>query len=184
MGSFSAWHLLLLLIIVAAPISLIVIVVRRARLPSPEGVQGPHGFGGWLFILAAGQTLVPLFAAGSLIASLPGYPALLVSQLPNARPLVYAEIGLFLVLIAIESTVTVAMYRRKRYFRELFQWQYLALSGFGLADAFLVSTLLEFPIRQVVTEQDIGRWIGIIIGQGVWLIYVLRSVRVRNTFIR
>ena len=56
MESISVWHAVMLLLIIGIPVTLII----RSRRRSTQGDVALVGFGGWLLLLAIGQTLAPL----------------------------------------------------------------------------------------------------------------------------
>ncbi len=68
------------------------------------------GFGGWLLLLAIGQTIAPLKGLVSLSQSFNGLAAL--SGLPNGKVVFYVELAVNSALTAFIACVTVAMWRK------------------------------------------------------------------------
>ena len=178
MGSLSIWHLAILIAVLGVVIAAIVTSARRV----PDRAIGPSGFGGWLLLLAIGQTLAPLRTLNVLAQSADGYRALQDSSIPNATLAIYAEVGLFICFAAFQVFIIVSMYRRRRFFPELFYSQWVAAMGVPIADWILTSTLLHIPLDSLVTVKDIAGVLGAGLLGGIWVWYVARSVRVRNTF--
>jgi len=178
MGSLSIWHLAIL--IVALGLVIAAIVTSARRVPNP-GV-GPSGFGGWLLLLAIGQTLAPLRTLSILAQSADGYRALQDSSIPNATLGIYAEVGLFTCFAAFQVFIIITMYRKRHFFRQLFYSQWIAAICVPIADWILTSVLLHIPLNSLVTAKDIAGVLGAGLLGGIWVWYVARSVRVRNTF--
>src|SRR5579871_1939147 len=113
MGSFSIFHVAILVAIFGIPIWLIVRARRKAAKSPPAGMVGPVGFGGWLVLLAFGQTLGPVFTLGEIRNSW-------TSPLDTGAAI---EVGLMGAFLVLQLFTAVAMYRRKKYFRKLFAVQ-------------------------------------------------------------
>ena len=77
MGSFSIWHWAILLLLIGVPVFF---AVRSAAKPS-QNPAALVGFGGWLMLLAIGQTLSPLRSLAQLSSSMEDYQKLMT--LPN-----------------------------------------------------------------------------------------------------
>ena len=178
MGSLSIWHLAILIVALGLVIVVIVISVRRAPKPGIE----LSGFGGWLLLLAIGQTLAPLRTLSVLAQSAEGYRALQDSSVPNATLAIFAEVGLFVGFAAFQLFVTITMYRKRRFFRQLFAYQWIAGVCAPIADWMLISALFHVPLNSLVTTRDVISVLGAGLIVGIWVWYVARSVRVRNTF--
>jgi hypothetical protein len=178
MGSLSVWHLAIPIVVLALVIAAIVTSARGA----PNSGIGPSGFGGWLLLLAVGQTLAPLRTLSVIAQSVDGYRALQDSSIPNATLAIYAEVGLIICFTAFQLFIIVSMYRKRRFFPELFYSQWVAAMGVPIADWILTSALLHIPLDSLVTAKDIAGVLGAGLLGGIWVWYVARSVRVRNTF--
>jgi hypothetical protein len=61
--------LLIVLLVIGAPMA-IAIATAKSRVNS---AGQPEGFGGWLMLLAIGQTLTPLRSPGDFVGVLPDY---------------------------------------------------------------------------------------------------------------
>jgi len=178
MGSLSIWHLAILIAALGLVIAVIVTSVRRVPKPGIE----PSGFGGWLLLLAIGQTLAPLRTLNILAQSADGYRALQDSSLPNATLAIFAEVGLLICFAAFQLFVTITMYRKRHVFRQLFAYQWIAGICVPIADWMLISALLHVPLNSLVSTRDVIVVLGAGLIVGIWVWYLARSVRVRNTF--
>ncbi|MDX8446717.1 hypothetical protein [Mesorhizobium captivum] len=110
---FPIWHWVILLLLIGVPVFF---AVRSTAKPS----QNPAdlvGFGGWLMLLAIGQTLAPFRTLAELFSSSEGYQQLMT--LPNGPLAVCGEIVLLLGFTLLQLVVLVAMLRRSPRFKQL-----------------------------------------------------------------
>ncbi|MER8374260.1 DUF2569 family protein [Mesorhizobium sp. M1406] len=178
MGSFSIWHWAIVLLLIGAPVFF---AVRSATKPS----QNPEtlvGIGGWLMLLAIGQALSPLRTLLVLGSSSEGYNQLML--VPNGPMVVYGEVALLLAFLVLQLVVLVAMLRRSSWFKQLFLIQWLAIPVVFILDAAWVSAALGVAVGQVITGGALAAPIVSFVLTGLWVAYVYKSVRVRNTFTR
>jgi uncharacterized membrane protein (DUF485 family) len=175
---FSVWHWAIVLLFIGVPVFF---ALRSARKPSQNPAE-LVGFGGWLMLLAIGQTLSPLRTLATLGSSSDGYNQLML--VPNGPVVVYGEVALLLAFLVLQLVVLVAMLRRSRRFKQLFLIQWLAIPVVFILDAAWVSTALGVPVGQVVTGDALAAPIVSFVLTGLWVAYVYKSVRVRNTFTR
>ena len=108
---FPIWHWAIVLRLIGVPVFF---AVRSATKPSrnPDSLAG---FGGWLLLLAIGQTLAPFRTLADLFSSSEGYQQLL--PLPNGPLAVCGEIVLSLGFTLLQLIVLVAMLRRSPRFK-------------------------------------------------------------------
>ncbi|UCI05879.1 DUF2569 family protein [Mesorhizobium sp. B1-1-8] len=173
---FPVWHWAILLLLIGVPAFF---AVRSAARPS----QNPGelvGFGGWLLLLAIGQTLSLFRTLADLVSSSDGYKQLM--PLPNGPLAVYGEIGLLLAFTALQVVVLVAMLRRSPRFKQLFLYQWIAIPLVFVLDAVWTSTILGAPISQVVAGDALVAPIVSFVLTGIWVAYIHKSIRVKNTF--
>ncbi|WP_245321836.1 DUF2569 family protein [Mesorhizobium sp. WSM1497] len=97
---------------------------------------------------------------------------------------VYGEVALLLAFMVLQLVVLVAMLRRSLRFKQLFLIQWLAIPVAVILDAIWVSTAIGVSVRQVVTGEALATHIVSFVLIGLWVAYVYKSVRVRNTFTR
>jgi len=147
----------------------------------------PAGIGGWLLIVAFGQ-----------IAAAIGLPIMLARQYLDPEtfkyfgqiPLaMYGELVLNVILLLFALTVAVLFFRKSRHFPRLFIIQVITAIFFPIVNALWAalafSIQLGKPFADLVdiTPQDLGYLAPSTIAAGIWIAYILRSKRVRNTFI-
>ena len=147
--------------------------------PAHPPTAQPRGFGGWLLLLAFGVCLSPLRTLVEFVKEFGDLGR--AWTLPNGQTLVLFEVGINLALIALEVATMVAMLNRHRAFIKLFIWLWGA--AFLLPFVDMVVTALLFP--QVPSGEfaaEVGHTLLITIVRGLWVWYLLVSVRVKNTF--
>jgi hypothetical protein len=176
MGTFSIWHWAIVLLLIGVPVFF---AVRSAVSPSRNS-GNLVGFGGWLMLLAIGQVLSPFRTLAELFSSSEGYQQLMT--LPNGPLAVCGEIVLLLMFAAIQVIVLFAMLRRSPRFKRLFLYQWIAIPVTFILDAVWTSTVLGIPIGQILAEDAFVAAIASFAVTGIWVAYVYKSVRVRNTF--
>jgi hypothetical protein len=176
MGSLSIWHWAIVLLLIGVPVFF---AVRSATKPSqhPEGLVG---FGGWLMLLAIAQTLSPFRTLAELFSSSDGYQQLL--SVPNGPLAVCGEIVLLLAFAGLQVVVLFAMLRRSPRFKRLFLYQWIGIPAVFILDTIWTSAVLAVPISQILAADALIAVIVSFALTGIWVAYIYRSVRVRNTF--
>ncbi|MFC3322979.1 DUF2569 family protein [Mesorhizobium cantuariense] len=178
MGTFSIWHWAILLLLIGVPVFF---AVRSAAKPS-QNPEALVGFGGWLMLLAIGQALSPLRTLADFANSADGYQQLMT--LPNGPLAVYGELALNLAFLALQLVVLVSMLRRSHRFPQLFLYQWFAIPVVFILDTIWISSILRVSVNQVLAGDALLAPIVSFVLTGLWVAYVYKSVRVRNTFTR
>ncbi|TPN48795.1 MULTISPECIES: DUF2569 family protein [unclassified Mesorhizobium] len=176
MGAFSVWHWAIVLLLIGVPVFF---AARSAAKPS-QNPEALVGFGGWLMLLAIGQALSPLRTLADFANSADGYQQLMA--LSNGPLAVYGEVALNLAFLALQLVVLVSMLRKSRRFPQLFLLQWLAIPVVFVLDTIWISSILGVPVNQVLAGDALAASIASFVAAGIWVAYVYRSVRVRNTF--
>ena len=146
-----------------------------------DAARGPTGFGGWLWLLALGQLIV----TARMIDTLTRMAGLVGSELWDDHPgLVTADLALYGVALVLQLAVIVAMVFRSRFFKPLFLVAIVAFFLIGRIEPLLAIAVLgmdpsRLATRAVLLPMAIELAVSI-----VWAAYVLRSRRVKNTFVR
>ncbi|RWM15389.1 MAG: DUF2569 domain-containing protein [Mesorhizobium sp.] len=173
---FSVWHWAILLLLIGVPVFF---AVRSATSQAPAGLVG---FGGWLMLLAIVQALTSLGTLAAFGSSSDSYKRLMA--LPNGTLAVYGEVALLLAFLVLQVVVFVAMLRRSYRFKQLFLYQWFAIPIVFVLDTVWISAVLGIPVSQVLTGNALIAPIVSFALTGIWVAYVYKSVRVRNTFTR
>ena len=169
------WHWAILLLI-GVPVFFAVRSARKRSRP-PTDLEG---FGGWLMLLAIGQSLSPLRTLVDMARSVKDYQRLIT--LPNGALAVYGEVALNLAFLVLQLVVLVSMVRRSHRFPKLFICQWFAIPLLFILDTVWISRTLGIPINQLLDGDTLISALISIITTGLWAAYVYRSIRVRNTF--
>jgi hypothetical protein len=173
---FSFWHWAILFLLIGVPVFF---AVRSAIKPS-HNPASLVGFGGWLMLLAILQAFSPLRTLVSLGSSSEGYRQLMT--LPNGTLAVYGEVALLLAFVVFQVVVLVAMLRRSYRFMQLFLYQWFVIPVVFLLITVWISAVLGIPVSQVLTGNALIAPIVSFALTGIWVAYIYKSVRVRNTF--
>ena len=165
------------LVVIAVVIVLVVVAVRKsAATASPS--EGPSGINGWLLLPAIGVILSPVAYLVTIIQS-----AELLDDaafVPGARGVLLSEIaGLALVALSFVY-VAIRFFQRKHDAPKLFIALLLITILFILLDSAVVSSTLSLPFMDAATGAALAR---AVISAAIWVPYMLRSARVRNTFV-
>jgi hypothetical protein len=133
-------------------------------------------------LLAIVQALTSLGTLAALGSSSDSYQRLMA--LPNGTLAVYGEVALLLAFLVLQVVVFVAMLRRSYRFKQLFLYQWFAIPIVFVLDTVWISAVLGIPVSQVLTGNALIAPIVSFALTGIWVAYVYKSVRVRNTFTR
>ena len=139
------------------------------------------GFGGWLLLLAIGQTLAPLRTVaetGKILQET--YDQLML--FPNGQVVVYGEVAITAAFVSLQLVTIVLMYRKSRLFRPFFVCQWLTIPVVFVLELLLVSIALDLPVSQLLAVAEPAQMLAGFIVSGLWVWYLFKSVRVRNTF--
>ncbi|WP_085025243.1 DUF2569 family protein [Ensifer aridi] len=176
MGSFSIWHWVIVLFFVG----MIVLIVRTGQ-KKVDPVKGPIGFGGWLMLLAIGQTLAPLRTLVETANGMEAYGE--YESVPGGQLVATGEPALNFAFLALQVVVLWSMLKKNKSFPQLFLYQWIAIPVVVVLDILLVSAALGIGVNQLLTQDVVSPAIASFIGTGLWTLYVFKSVRVRNTFV-
>ena len=147
-------------------------------LPVP---YGPVGFRGWLLLLAVGQMIAPfvLLQAAFAAFSVRSYAA--DGQSDHT---LFVTLSLaYVVLALIAAYAAWKMLNRSRQFPRLFVMEWLVMLCFVLAVPMLVAVTRGVAVGSAYGDSDFVLGALKFLVSGLWVWYVLQSVRVRNTFV-
>lgn len=183
-GTEQPWVAIAIAAVVFAIFIAIVAVIargRKRRLIEQAGQpQKLEGFGGWLALLALGQTLAPLRLAAQFLQTLPTYKP--VMAMNNGAAVFYGEAAVNTVLTLFVAYVTVRMWQRKRTFPVLFTWEWAVVMVVPVLDLLAVSAAFGMPLGELMDREFLVSEAKSVVALA-WILYVHRSVRVRNTFV-
>lgn len=177
MGSFSFWHWLIVLMIIGG----IAWLVLKARKMSPSDKAQLQGIGGWLALLAFGQTLGTLRLVVEVLKNFEGYAGLW--NIKGATVAIYTEIAMNVALVALAVATLVALFNKKHSFVQLFFYQWLALPVIFILNILIVSSALDLPVPSLLTGKETSSTVVQFLAGGIWVWYTRVSVRVRNTMV-
>ena len=164
------------LVLIISVIGFFVWRANRKRDPNAN----LKGIGGWLLLLAIGQCLGTLRVAGGIAQSMPEYQS--VWSIPNGPAAAISEIACNVLLLVMVGITTWALFNHKRFFPTLFLYQWGASLILPIVSTVAVSYFLRVPDKEHLYTL-VGTWVASFIAGGIWVIYVLRSQRVKNTFV-
>ena len=159
---------------------------RSAVTPS----DGPSGFGGWLILLAIGVVLAPLYMIIRLIKDdFDGTDTAFWKEFWFALD---GDKGIHIAILLLQVLAIILMIRRSKLFKSVYIWTGVCLVLFipvqyvWMAGAVTWHEGTSFPhfLERTITPDTISDWIRMTIPSVIWMLYVIRSRRVANTFIR
>ena len=189
MGAVSVWHWAILLIAVA-PVAIVIYVAisRSNHEKKTVGALSP-GFIGWLYVFAA----VNWAGFARLVVELGRYYGGDNSLMFRSFPLLaWSEVALNAFYVVFALAALFAMAQKSKRFLILYEiWYALGITALPV-NLFGVYAFLTYRYRlpnagQALAQDfsdSLGRWIGTAIATTAWLIYFIRSERVRATFVR
>ncbi|HEY3222001.1 MAG TPA: DUF3857 domain-containing protein [Gemmatimonadales bacterium] len=194
------WSVLLAALLAAALAVMGAVRVSRAQvavagdasvpglLPPAIPRNEPAGLGGWLVLLGFGVTISPIRVLFTLSKTLPSYgastwAALTTPGMSNYHPL-WAPLLMFelvgnILLLVFTALMVWLFYRKKRQFPRTFIWVIGGSIVFSVVDMLLTSFV---PVSDP-TATEWSRAFGRMFVAAIWIGYMLRSRRVRNTFV-
>ena len=154
-------------------------VIEPPRTSIPPSSSG---IGGWLILMAIGQVLGPLRTLVSLGTT---YSSQDVQLALNKLPVtMYGTLSIDILSFLFVVATAIAFFAQKRIFKTMFTIEVFGvLLVYPITYAW-VSATSGIPVNQLLSADDLGKAIGAFLVGLIWVAYVWRSKRVRNTFIR
>jgi Protein of unknown function (DUF2569)/Transglutaminase-like superfamily len=156
--------------------------------PGSLRFDAPAGLGGWLVLVGLGVTVTPVRVLVTLIQSLSGYSATTWAALttpgaanyhPGWAPILMFELLGNIALFVFSVLLAWLFYRRKRQFPMVFTWV-VSLSWAFVAIDHLAAGFVPLQDPDPMNwARDFMRLLVALI----WIAYMRRSQRVRNTFV-
>jgi hypothetical protein len=158
--------------------------------PLSGGTLAPSGLGGWLVVIAIGLFAQPLVSTLSIAKVAPllsmGAWHELTDPAGSQYHALWAPALLFEALSAFGAgcasiLLIVLFFQRRRAFPAVYIWVRIGVAATVMADIVIASRL---PNVEKAGQSDINQMVGAIVSCAVFIPYMLRSQRVRNTFTR
>ena len=154
-------------------------------------IKDKEGLGGWLILVGIGL----VFGSIGLLAHLNVYKEIFSDGTWEALTLQSSDAytPLFGILMSLELIgncvfliayicLTFFFFKKKRNFPKFYIIIILANLAFVLVD--ILFTKVVFPAEQMFDSETSRDVIGQIVSCAIWIPYMLKSVRVRNTFVK
>lgn len=151
------------------------------------------GLGGWLILVGFGRVVsilqsifmmftlfIPFFTSGALeeLAS-----PISQAYSPLWIPVSYFELSGNLIVLGLHIALAVLFFMKKRLFPKLFIGTYAFLSVFSIIDA-LILEYIQSTMAYDLNLDTATTIITPLIVAAIWIPYMLKSVRVKNTFVQ
>jgi hypothetical protein len=146
-----------------------------------EATGEPEGFGGWLLAVAIGQWLGILRELVEFLWALPTWVG--EWRDPAMHRATLGEAGLSLGLLAFMLYTAIIMNMKRREFPTLFRIELALYVVFPLLSIWWVATATGTPVDRASFAGIAGEAVASTIGASLSILYSLRSLRVRNTFV-
>lgn len=156
--------------------------VRDTLAPSLDKRETLKGIGGWLLWIAAIQIGAVIIIVLSLLKY---YTDPAMHQAFRSLP--EAATGEFILTTAYASLIlfcAYAFFTKKRYFRGLFVAEVLSRPIYYMLDALWISLSTTLSYSTTLNTHVLNESVANAMGGMLWVVYMYRSVRVRNTFVR
>lgn len=159
---------------------------------TPDSVAGgPTGVGGWLLLIAIGLIVAPILNAKNLWDLLGVVRTLDWSHVASVNPLGVVTLVLELLLQSFMVVASVALLYlfslKKRRFPKLaivYMWILVLLSSVLSGFAALMVNAGAPGVTTAAAAQELAQTIKLLLIAVIWTPYLLRSRRVKNTFVQ
>jgi hypothetical protein len=155
--------------------------------------EGPSGIGGWLILIAIGRILSPLIILATILNTY--LPVILSDKLnmlsrPGSinyselwKPTIFFEFGYNIIVLILGVVLLFLFFGRKRIFPKAYIGLVIFSIIFSTIDVILMAKIqssISINVNTNATNQIIRQ----IVTAAIWIPYFLKSVRVKNTFVR
>lgn len=149
-------------------------------MTKPYNMNDLKGLGGVLILVGMGVTLSPFYLLNGFMEFPPLFSA---ETFPNLdfglKTLVISEALFYGVMTLVTAYVAFLFFSKRREFPNWFIGTYLTFVAFHIIDT--ATALMLFPEENIAESS--GRVAGHILAAAIWILYVVKSERVRLTFI-
>jgi hypothetical protein len=201
MQSLSIWHSFIIAILISAcvarAVSLSATAINKRTLDdrsvkdrsSVVPVTGASGFGGWLALVTIGVFVSPPVTIVKMLKINSGFENF---DFQAFWFMLDGDIGIHLTVIFMQICTAVFMVLRSKRFVSVYIVTSICMILLLPTEIIWLSSMLYWKegmrlqesLPAYASPEIIGRWIFSSVGIGVWMLYVIRSRRVANTFVR
>lgn len=171
------------------------LVPRRDSPPPVHTVDPEHltGIGGWLVLVAIQVCIAPLTNLGILTTTAPAYSAVRWSALttpgspeyhPLLAPVLIGELLGNLTFLAVSTWLLVLFWQRHRWFPKVMIVALIGRLLFTFLDEALSGAISQEQGTSLQHAKMVGQALGTFGATMAWVLYFIRSVRVKRTFVR
>jgi hypothetical protein len=201
MQLLSLWHSVIISILICAcvarAISLSATAINKRTLndrsvkdrSSVMPVTGASGLGGWLALVTIGVLVSPFVTIVRMFGINSGFEDF---DFQEYWFMLDGDIGIHLAVIFMQICTAVFMLLRSKRFVSVYMVTSICMILLLPTEIIWLSSMLYWqegmPLQESLpayaSPEIIGRWLFTSVGNGVWMLYVIRSRRVANTFVR
>lgn len=172
------------ILIQSAPLAFIILIVAIVvrytfKINKKNLAEGKQikGIGGWLWFIAIGLVL------GTFRNFMAGFEGLELLSSPDFKIKIisyFETISLFL-FVGFNIIIAIKFFEEKKIFIFYFNCYYFFLISYSVLDLAIVSLAFQIPLSDFPTE--IAQLTSNIVYALIWISYLDKSIRVKNTFI-
>jgi hypothetical protein len=139
-----------------------------------------EGIGGWLGWFAF-TNVIGIFRSFAGLIEYDKIPAIAYEKYPIAF---YGALGIDIIFIIFHIYTLTLLFKHKRVFVKTYIKLYFIAVALPFIAIVWISAFSNLPIKPSDTQSAIAQSVGIFTGMGLWILYLLKSKRVKNTFVK
>ena len=172
------------ILVQSAPLAFIILIVAIAvrytfKINQKNLAEGKEiqGIGGWLWFIAIGLVF------GIIRNLIIGLSSLELLSSPDLKLKIisFFETITILLLVVFNIVIAIKFFEKKEIFILYFKYYYLFFISYTVLDIAIVSFAFQIPLSDFPAE--IGQLFANILAAVIWISYLNKSIRVKNTFI-
>lgn len=179
MGSFSILHWAVPLVLFGG----IAFAIGRGLRREAARPSELKGIGGWLAWLAVGQVFALLIAIGCFALTFEVFGFLSALQPPAVHIAFYARTAMAFCYLILVGATTMALFRKKKYFTELFLCQWITFPVLLIVATVMLTFVTGASSSAIISPEDITAAVIAFGLEAVWVWYTHVSKRVANTMV-
>jgi NAD/NADP transhydrogenase beta subunit len=162
---------------------------KASATAQPTGEPAPAGIGGWLLLMAFAQAAGPVKFVASLIAYYGSMESRIVQNIPVT---VAGEALLNMLAGALWFYAAILFFRQSKRFPRFFTYEVIAIVVLIPVNALWVALGIYLEtgrsvgpsLLSAIEPLELAKAVGAAVLGGIWIIYLKRSRRAANTFVR